>query len=311
MGKVQKNNVGKIMITSFAAVMMLLLILLILEKTTANIVLNGEDNIVLELGEAYNEEGYVAKTLRRDVSEYVKVDSDININKIGSYEVRYTLDIDFLNIHKRKIRRVEVKDLTPPELKIEGDKDIYLKVNGEVDYPLYTATDDIDGDLTNRVEIANNIDATKAGDYTITYKVSDNGGNVTTEIINVHVVEKKIARIDINITEQKLYYYEFDKLILTSDVVTGYNNATPPGNYSVLYKARNTYLTGSNYRSFVKYWIAFIGTSYGMHDASWRNKFGGTIYKTNGSHGCVNMPTDKVATLYDLVEVGTPVYIHK
>ena len=52
------------------------------------------------------------------------------------------------------------------------------------------------------------------------------------------------------------------------------------------------------------------GNSYGLHDASWRSRFGGNIYTYNGSHGCVNMPRSEVSKLYNMVEIGTPVYVH-
>ena len=65
------------------------------------------------------------------------------------------------------------------------------------------------------------------------------------------------------------------------------------------------------YKSFVKYWIGFLGSNYGIHDASWRKKFGGKEYLFNGSHGCVNVPADKAAKLYSLIELGTPIYIRK
>ena len=45
----------------------------------------------------------------------------------------------------------------------------------------------------------------------------------------------------------------------------------------------------------------------GIHDASWRNKFGGEIYKTGGSHGCVNSPYEVAKAIFDNIEVGTPV----
>ena len=46
----------------------------------------------------------------------------------------------------------------------------------------------------------------------------------------------------------------------------------------------------------------------GIHDASWRNgKFGGSIYKTSGSHGCINAPESVVSKLYEMVKVDTPV----
>ena len=46
-----------------------------------------------------------------------------------------------------------------------------------------------------------------------------------------------------------------------------------------------------------------------MHDASWRSTYGGTIYKTNGSHGCINLPLDVAKKIYDKVTINTPVMI--
>ncbi|MBQ7219118.1 MAG: L,D-transpeptidase, partial [Ruminococcus sp.] len=85
---------------------------------------------------------------------------------------------------------------------------------------------------------------------------------------------------------------------------------TPKGVYYINNKARNINLVGADYVSFVEYWMAFIGGSYGIHDASWRSSFGGSIYKGNGSHGCVNTPYEAVKKIYNNVSVGTPVVIH-
>ena len=126
----------------------------------------------------------------------------------------------------------------------------------------------------------------------------------------IQFIKRKNAYVDISITNQELYYFEYGEVVLYSDIVTGINDGTPTGNFSVVNKARNVNLRGADYVSFVNYWIAFYGGVYGMHDASWRSYFGGNIYKTNGSHGCVNMPYYKVQSLYNMVEIGTPVYIH-
>ena len=45
----------------------------------------------------------------------------------------------------------------------------------------------------------------------------------------------------------------------------------------------------------------------GLHDANWRKTFGGTIYKTNGSHGCVNLPPAVAKTIYENISAGDPV----
>jgi lipoprotein-anchoring transpeptidase ErfK/SrfK len=118
--------------------------------------------------------------------------------------------------------------------------------------------------------------------------------------------------IDINITDQKLTYYVDGVPTIVSDIVTGNARAhhdTPNGTYQIYAKQRNRTLKGDDYEAFVKYWMPFTG-HYGIHDASWRGSFGGEIYKTNGSHGCVNLPGSTAAALYDAVSVGTTVLIH-
>lgn len=115
--------------------------------------------------------------------------------------------------------------------------------------------------------------------------------------------------IEIDMTAQMMYYYEDGELLVETEVVTGNTGrrmGTPEGINYVYKKQRNRILRGEGYASPVKYWMPVNG-GIGIHDASWRSKFGGTIYQKNGSHGCINTPTDKMATLYELVEVGTPV----
>ena len=63
-------------------------------------------------------------------------------------------------------------------------------------------------------------------------------------------------------------------------------------------------------RSYVTYWMPFIGGGWGLHDADWRSSFGGSIYKGNGSHGCVNLPPSVAKKMYAKMEVGTPVIVY-
>ena len=86
---------------------------------------------------------------------------------------------------------------------------------------------------------------------------------------------------------------------------------TPTGDFKVLSKARNVTLKGKDYESFVSYWIAFKGNSYGLHDASWQSAFGGNRYKTgHGSHGCINLPEDQAALIYNTIDGGYPIIIY-
>ena len=115
--------------------------------------------------------------------------------------------------------------------------------------------------------------------------------------------------MEINLTAQHLYMYKDGKLLVESDFVSG-NLArgwgTPAGTYPLTYKQRNAVLKGENYRTPVDYWMPFNG-GIGMHDAKWRGAFGGSIYRTNGSHGCINLPHSVAKTIYENIQSGIPV----
>ena len=53
--------------------------------------------------------------------------------------------------------------------------------------------------------------------------------------------------------------------------------------------------------------MPFTWDGQGLHDASWRSSFGGSIYSYNGSHGCVNLPVSFASQLYEEAKTGTPV----
>lgn len=115
--------------------------------------------------------------------------------------------------------------------------------------------------------------------------------------------------IEVDMTQQHMYYYVDGELKLETDVVTGNTSrrrGTPEGINYVHKKQRDRILRGTDYATPVKYWMPVKG-AVGIHDADWRRKFGGEIYKKNGSHGCINTPPEIMAELYDMVEVGTPV----
>jgi len=115
--------------------------------------------------------------------------------------------------------------------------------------------------------------------------------------------------IEVDMGNQKLYAYLGGQLLVETDIVTGSvkrKMSTPEGVVYVNKKQRNRTLRGPGYASFVKYWMPVKG-GIGLHDASWRKEFGGEIYKTKGSHGCINIPRNVMKEIYENFEVGTPV----
>ena len=115
--------------------------------------------------------------------------------------------------------------------------------------------------------------------------------------------------VEANLTAQHLFVYKDGMRVLDSDFVSGNESrgfSTPEGTYSMTYKERNAMLVGENYETPVSYWMPF-NQNIGLHDAVWRSDFGGSIYKTSGSHGCLNLPYAVAKQIYSYAEKGMPV----
>lgn len=118
--------------------------------------------------------------------------------------------------------------------------------------------------------------------------------------------------VEIDLTKQYLWFYKNESIIAKGDIVTGNvssNHSTPEGTYKLDYKQKDAILRGTDYSVPVSFWMPFNG-GIGIHDATWRKAFGGKIYKTNGSHGCINTPYNIAQAIFNNIEAGIPVICH-
>ena len=119
--------------------------------------------------------------------------------------------------------------------------------------------------------------------------------------------------VEVDKERQHMWLYIDGDLKLESDVVTGntgHNTPTSSGVWYIYFMDTNRHLQGSYGTSFVYRWMRFTPDGQGLHDATWRSKFGGEIYKYDGSHGCVNLPKNIAFELYDNYAFnGLPVVI--
>lgn len=115
--------------------------------------------------------------------------------------------------------------------------------------------------------------------------------------------------IEVDYINQRMWFYKDGKLLVDTKVVTGDSSKkydSPVGIYCIYNKETNAILKGEDYKTPVDFWLPY-SEGVGIHDAKWRPTFGGTIYKNGGSHGCVNTPWENAKTIFDNVEIGTPV----
>ncbi len=125
--------------------------------------------------------------------------------------------------------------------------------------------------------------------------------------------------VEISISEQRMWFYKNGTLLVDTPVVTGNpnkGNGTPAGGvWRLKDKASPSTLVGRypdgtiEYETPVNYWMPFNG-GIGIHDLTSRSSFGGDIYLYNGSHGCINTPLENARTIYENIEVNTPVVVY-
>ena len=139
------------------------------------------------------------------------------------------------------------------------------------------------------------------------------------------VTKNNIEKIDdgifISIENQKETLIRNGNIIISTPIVTGFlgTSDTPRGVFSIIQMKKITNnipvtLSGKNsdgtpYTSYVDYWMR-IYRGIGIHDAyRWRSEYGGEIYKTDGSHGCINTPKKAMKIIYENSKIGLPVYV--
>ena len=212
----------------------LIIVSLLFVFTLPKISIVGNDIIIL-LNEKYIEPGYNAKTLWFDISNVVTHSNNIDTSKVGDYVVTYK--VNFI----KKIRHVRVVELVSPEITLNDSDNYYVCPGSSYIEPGYTANDNYDGDITDKVNIAIN-------DNIITYSVIDSSGNYNEVKRNIFYEDNTKPNIelmegDINIKIGSNYtepgYKATDNCLgdITDKVeVNGTVNTSVSGNYQITYK---------------------------------------------------------------------------
>lgn len=122
----------------------------------------------------------------------------------------------------------------------------------------------------------------------------------------------------VSIAEQRLTAYQDGAIVLTTNVATGRPALpTPTGTFHIMskaapYKFVSPWPRGDQYwypTEWVSYAMLFADDGYFLHDAPWRTVYGPGANVSHGTHGCVNVPTAAMATLYRSATAGTTVIV--
>jgi hypothetical protein len=124
-------------------------------------------------------------------------------------------------------------------------------------------------------------------------------------------VPPEAKRIEVDLTNQMLYAYQNDQVVMSFPISSGKWHPTPTGTFHIWTKLRYTRMTGGSGADAYDLpnvpWVMFFandqvgeGEGFSLHGAYWHNNFGHPM-----SHGCVNIAPENAQKLYDWADPPT------
>ena len=191
-------------------------------ETAPVITLKGASQMIILLGSTYVDPGYTATdqedgdltgnvtiTMRvsyclpipsiagcNDPTGGVPVTGAIYTGRVGTYTLYYDVTDSSGNAAVQQIRKVSVNDETAPVITLEDSSHVIITVNSTYAEPGYIATDNYDGDITDKVIVTGTVDVTQTGSYYLYYDVTDGAGNAAIQQVRTVNVVDETAPVD-------------------------------------------------------------------------------------------------------------------
>lgn len=161
------------------------------------ITLQGGNSIELNIGDAYEELGATATdNIDGDLSDAIEITGEVNTEKSGQYLITYSVT-DKAGNNTTATRTIQVlesdEDTTAPVITLLGDASIELHIGDFYEELGATAADNIEGNITEAIEVSGKVNTAKSGKYIITYSVADISGNTASTSREVNVIDKVLT----------------------------------------------------------------------------------------------------------------------
>ena len=155
----------------------------------------GDKEVLVKLGDTYDEKGAKASLNNEDISDSIKIESKLDTSKVGDYVITYSVTNTKGRQERSVTRNVKIRDDINPVLKLKGDSPYKVQFGSEYKDPGYTATDNYDGDITKKVKITGEVNTHEIGIYKLYYTATDSSENSVTKIRTVEVVDTTAPKL--------------------------------------------------------------------------------------------------------------------
>ncbi len=163
------------------------------DTTAPAITLNGDSSVLLQQNATYTElAARAVDDIDGDITDRVVISGNVNTAEIATFLISYVA-ADAVGNTSEVTRTVQViaaetaPDELAPVITLLGTSNLELALNQNYVESGATAIDNIDGDITDSIEIVSSLDTATAGDYEVTYTSVDSAGNSSTVVRSITV----------------------------------------------------------------------------------------------------------------------------
>lgn len=167
----RKFPIVRVVIGAILAITIIVLIFILRWMTVPKFEIVGDGMVKIPYGQSYEEQGYIADFRDTNLYKFVSVSDNIDLERPGEYTVEYVLNYE--NFHQVITRTVRVVDEESPVITLSGNIPGSVCPNKQYEEVGYKATDNYDGDITDRVE-------REEKNNEVIYTVKDSSGNQQT-----------------------------------------------------------------------------------------------------------------------------------
>lgn len=156
-------------------------------------------NITVNYGDGFDIHNYVDIKDNYDLNPTVNVEGNVDTRNLTDSQPIKVTATDSSGNQTSNDYEVKVADMAGPAITLKSDNvDVKYGTSFDPKSNLASAIDNLDGDVTGKVEITGTVNTNKAGAYRVYYRVTDNAGNRSETSAKINVSAAPVVQVKTN-----------------------------------------------------------------------------------------------------------------
>ena len=153
-------------------------------------------NITVNYGDGFDINNYVEVKDNYDVNPTITVEGNVDTRNMTDVQPIKVTATDSSGNQTSNDYEARVADIAGPVITLKSDTvDVKYGTSFDAKSNLASAIDNLDGDVTGKVEVTGTVNTNKAGAYRVYYRVTDNAGNRSETSAKINVSAAPVVKV--------------------------------------------------------------------------------------------------------------------